>query len=134
MNNFLLVWFFRVFIALLLGIGIGICFRQEWKYEQQVALTGCTSRSESKRNTVIGLSTWFLPLTMAVYWLVMALGFGPALATAALVDFSLHLLVLLSLYFAVLLALLPMLRRAISARACATLWLLPVFLYYNLIV
>ena len=131
MNNFLLVWFFRVFIALLLGIGIGICFRQEWKYEQQVALTGCTSRSESKRNTVIGLSTWFLPLTMAVYWLVMALGFGPALATAALVDFSLHLLVLLSLYFAVLLALLPMLRRAISARACATLWLLPVFAYYG---
>lgn len=103
MNNFLLVWFFRVFIALLLGIGIG-------------------------------LSTWFLPLTMAVYWLVMALGFGPALATAALVDFSLHLLVLLSLYFAVLLVLLPLLRRTISARACATLWLLPVFLYYNLIV
>ena len=134
MNDFLIIWFFRAFIALVLGIGVAINFRQEWKYEQQVALTGCSVRSEEKRTTVVWLSPWVLPFMMAVYWLINSLFFGPALGTAFLLEFSLQLLVLLSLYFAVLLLALPLLRRTISARACATLWLLPVFLYYNIVV
>lgn len=134
MNNFLIIWFYRVFMAALLAICVSISFREEWKYERQVALTGCTSRSGTKRNTVIFIVPWFLPIMMVIYWPIMTLFFGPALSTASLLEFSLHLLVLLSLYFAVLLLLLPLLRRTISARACATLWLLPVFLYYNMMI
>ena len=134
MNNFLIIWFYRVFAALVLGIGVPLCFWLEWKYERQVAVTGCTVRVGTKRNTVIFVAPWVLPFMMAVYWLICALSFGPALGTASLLEFSLQLLVLLSLYFAVLLLLLPLLRRTISARACATLWLLPVFLCYNLAV
>lgn len=134
MNNFLIIWFFRIFVAAALAVAVSLSFRREWKYEQQVALTGCTVRAFEKRDTVVGISSWCLPLMMVIYWLLMTLFFGPALSTASLLEFSLHLLVLLSLYFAVLLLLLPLLRRTISARACATLWLLPVFLYYNLLV
>lgn len=36
----------------------------------------------------------------------------------------------ISIYYALLLLLLPLLRRIISARACATLWLLPTLLYF----
>ena len=134
MNNFLIIWFYRVFVALVLGIGVPLCFWLEWKYERQVAVTGCTVRVSTKRNTVIFVAPWVLPFMMAVYWLIMTLFVGPALSTASLLELSLQLLVLLSLYFALLLLLLPLLRRTISARACATLWLLPVFLCYNLAV
>ena len=134
MNNFLIIWFYRVFAALVLGIGVALCFWLEWKYERQVAVTGCTVRVSTKRNTVIFVAPWVLPFMMAVYWLIMTLFVGPALSTASLLELSLQLLVLLSLYFALLLLLLPLLRRTISARACATLWLLPVFLCYNLAV
>ena len=56
------------------------------------------------------------------------------MGAAVLTEFSLQLMVLLTFYFGALMLLLPLLRRKISARACATLWLLPVFLYYNLTV
>lgn len=134
MNNFLIIWFYRVFISLLLGIGVPLCFWLEWKYERQVAVTGCTVRVSTKRNTVIFISPWVLPIMMVLYWLFCVFDYGPVLSNAAMLEFSLQLLVLLSLYFALLLLLLPLLRRTISARACATLWLLPVFLYYNIVV
>ena len=129
-----LAWFFRVFMAALLAFGVAYSFHGEWKYEQQVALTGCTARSGRKRDTVIWLSPWVLPLMVVVFWLVMLVFAGAAVGFAALVEISLQLAVLLTFYFGALLLLLPLLRRKISARACATLWLLPVFLYYNLTV
>lgn len=132
MNN--IVWSCRLFAAALLAVGVAYCFRREWKYERQVALTGCAARSEEKRTTEVWLSPWILPFMMAAYWLIYSLFLGPAAGATALLEFSLHLLVLLSLYFAVLLLALPLLRRTISARACATLWLLPIFLYYNTMV
>lgn len=129
-----LAWFFRVFMAALLAFGVAYSFHGEWKYEQQVALTGCTARSGRKRDTVIWLSPWVLPLMVVVFWLVMLVFAGAAVGFAALVETSLQLAVLLTFYFGALLLLLPLLRRKISARACATLWLLPIFLYYNLTV
>ena len=132
MNN--IVWSCRLFAAALLAVGVAYCFRREWKYERQVALTGCAARSEEKRTTEVWLSPWILPFMMAAYWLIYSLFLGPAAGATVLLEFSLHLLVLLSLYFAVLLLALPLLRRTISARACATLWLLPIFLYYNTMV
>ena len=130
--NLVLIWGYRLFVAALLAGGIAYAFHREWSYEQQVALTGCTVRSGRKRDTVIWLSPWVLPLMVVVFWLVMLVFAGAAVGFAALVEISLQLMVLLTFYFGALLLLLPLLRRKISARACATLWLLPVFLYYNL--
>ena len=124
-------WCFRIVLSLLIGLTAAYCFRREWDYEQQVAQTGCTARAGTKRDTVIWLSPWVLPILMAALWLVSLLFSGPAVGTAILAESSLQLTALLTLYFGVLLLLLPLLRKTISARACATLWLLPVFVYYG---
>ena len=126
-----LSWVFRVLLSLLIGLAVAFAFRQEWRYEQQVAQTSCTAREGKKRDTVVWLSPWVLPILIAVLWLSCLLSSGPAISTAFLMESSTQLVALLTLYFGVLLVLLPLLRKTISARACATLWLLPVFVYYG---
>ena len=124
-------WVFRIILSLLMGLAVAASFRGEWRYEQQVAETGCTVREGKKRDTVIWLSPWVLPFLILTLWLVTLLSSGPAVSTAILLEGTSRLAVLLTLYFVVLLVLLPLLRKTISARACATLWLLPVFVYYG---
>ena len=128
--NYVGIWLYRLLIAALLAICIAYSFHEEWSYEQQVALTGYTGRNNEKRTTVILISPWLLPLIFVVPCLTMLLLLGPVVSAITLVQFSFQLIVVLTLYFGVLLAVLPLLRRRISARACATLWLLPVFFYY----
>ena len=132
--NYGMIWAYRLFVAALLAIGIACSFRREWNYEEQVALTGCTSRSGGGRYTVVWLTPWVLPIMVAALWLISLPFSGPAVSTALVAEFSLQLVVVLTCYFGALLLLLPLLRQRISARACATLWLLPIFLYYNLAV
>ena len=48
-----LSWVFRVLLSLLIGLAVAFAFRQEWRYEQQVAQTSCTTREGKKRDTVI---------------------------------------------------------------------------------
>ena len=122
-------WVFRIILSLLMGLAVAVAFRGEWRYEQQVAETGCTVREGKKRDTVIWFSPWVLPFLILTLWLVTLLSSGPAVSTAILLEGTSRLAVLLTLYFVVLLVLLPLLRKTISARACATLWLLPVFVY-----
>ena len=124
-------WGFRIFLSLLIGLAVAVAFRREWRYEQQVAETGCTVREGKKRDTVIWLSPWVLPFLILTLWLVTLLSPGFEVSTAILMEYTSRLAVLLTLYFVVLLVLLPLLRKTISARACATLWLLPVFVYYG---
>ena len=130
--NYVIIWAFRLFEAALLAFGVAYAFRREWDYEQQVALTGYTVRNNGGRYTVIWLNPWVLPIMVAVLWLISLPFSGLATANALAAEFSLQLVVLLTCYFGALLLLLPLLRRKISARACATLWVLPIFLYYNL--
>lgn len=128
--NYVGIWLYRLLIAALLAVCIAYSFHEEWNYEQQVALTGYTGRNNEKRTTVILISPWLLPLVLVVPCLTMLLLLGPVVSAITLVQFSFQLIVVLTLYFGVLLAVLPLLHRKISARACATLWLLPVFFYY----
>ena len=124
-------WGFRIFLSLLIGLAVAVAFRREWRYEQQVAETGCTVREGKKRDTVIWLSPWVLPFLILAFWLAPLPSSGFEVSTAVLMECTSRLAVLLTLYFVVLLVLLPLLRKTISARACATLWLLPVFVYYG---
>ena len=124
-------WVFRIILSLLMGLAVAVAFRGEWRYEQQVAETGCTVREGKKRDTVIWLSPWVLPFLILAFWLAPLPSSGFEVSTAVLMECTSRLAVLLTLYFVVLLVLLPLLRKTISARACATLWLLPVFVYYS---
>ena len=76
------------------------------------------------------LGTIELPVTMLYLPLVFALWSGVKNGLEALVFFSAGLVALLSVYDLLLLCLLPWLRKRISARTCAMLWLLPSLLYY----
>ena len=116
------------FVALVLILWFG----RMWNYERQAVQTSPTLRTDGRKDTVVWLTPWVLPAMIPLLWLVLAAIFGPAYSSAVLLELSLQLVVLLTFYFGLLLALLPLLRRWISARACATLWLLPVFVCFYL--
>ena len=61
------------------------------------------------------------------FYMVLIAAFGITRQTVLSVCFSIFLQI--SMYYAVLIPLLPFLRRRISARACAMLWLIPNYLY-----
>jgi len=70
-----------------------------------------------------------LPLWMGLFIAVLLLADG-GIAVHTLFTLLVVLFTNLSVYYGMLLLLRPLLRRYFSARACATLWLLPNFLYY----
>ena len=94
-------WGFRIFLSLLIGLAVAVAFRREWRYEQQVAETGCTVREGKKRDTVIWLSPWVLPFLILTLWLVTLLSPGFEVSTAILMEYTSRLAVLLTLYFVV---------------------------------
>ena len=86
-----------------------------------------------------GRKTYLVEPLMLPLYILLALGMGLVVSSLfhldsrgvfRLVAGQLGLLFLhISAYYALLLLLLPLLRRVVSARACATLWLIPTFLY-----
>ena len=76
------------------------------------------------------LTCWFIPL----YWLFLLLDTFSQAPRDLLPDAAFSLCVqfagLLSLYYLLLLVLLPLLRRWVLPQTCALLWLLPVCLYF----
>ncbi len=69
--------------------------------------------------------------TMLVMYLVISLAIGGReMAMQYLLGLLLRVFLLIGVYYVLLLAVLPLLRRHISARVCAVLWLLPGYLYF----
>ena len=74
-----------------------------------------------------------LLIVLLCIWLFYGFFYGPRNTFLASVNLFVGTLIQISLYFLILMPLLPLLRRRISARACATLWLLPSALFlYNI--
>ena len=69
--------------------------------------------------------------TMLVMYLVISLAIGGReMAMQYLLGLLLRVFLLIGVYYVLLLAVMPLLRRHISARVCAVLWLLPGYLYF----
>ena len=69
--------------------------------------------------------------TMLVMYLVISFAIGGReMAMQYLLGLLLRVFLLIGVYYVLLLAVLPLLRRHISARVCAVLWLLPGYLYF----
>ena len=69
--------------------------------------------------------------TMLVMYLAISLAIGGReMAVQYLLGLLLRVFLLIGVYYVLLLAVLPLLRRYISARVCAVLWLLPGYLYF----
>lgn len=69
--------------------------------------------------------------TMLVMYLAISLAIGGReMAVQYLLGLLLRVFLLIGVYYVLLLAVMPLLRRHISARVCAVLWLLPGYLYF----
>lgn len=120
----------RFFAGLFVGFGVCVAFWQTWKYEREVAEYGVPLEKRPGRETVI----WVSPMLLPTFFIILFVGFAVVqdfgFAADAMQEFLLELMVTLVVYYAVLFCLLPLFRRLFSARACAVLWLLPVYLYW----
>ncbi len=72
---------------------------------------------------------WVLPLYVSFTAILLWLTYGPERAARALLSLCFPIFLSICVYDALLLPALPLLRRRISARTCAALWLLPTYLY-----
>ena len=87
-----------------------------------------TALEPEKRNGPL-VDTMIFPVLLLLLPLMFAAAGNWPQAAAAAMDCTLGMAVPISVYFALLLAALPLLRRRFSARLCALLWLLPAILY-----
>ena len=122
---------FDVGFSLFYGAVIALLFLLRWWYERKIALHGCPDPEAFSlyQGILAKYSPRFFPIFILAFVVGKAIFTGWDIAAGLLLDTTLQLLVLLTIYFGVLLVLLPLLRRRISALACATLWLLPTLLY-----
>ena len=72
-----------------------------------------------------------LPIVLPFVALLVLLSYGRASALRSLLSICFPIFLSICIYYALLLPALPLLRRRISARTCAGLWLLPNYLYYT---
>ena len=84
-----------------------------------------------------GRETFVLVPPTVLFWILLAFlalslfHFGVPEGFVRFAALASNVLITLTVYDLALLALLPLLRRRISARACAVLWLVPAFLFWQ---
>lgn len=112
---------FDVGLSLFFGAVIALLFLLRWWYERKIALSGSPDPEAFfiYQSALSQYSPKFFPIFILSFILMRAIFSGWDMAAGLLLELSLQLLVLL-----------PLLRRRISALACATLWLLPTLLYF----
>ena len=125
MLYFWVIFIVRIFWALFLGLLLAGAFRGAWNAEH--GKKGIVH--ETRKDRIVWLDPLIFPLIIILY-LVLFLTLVPwreMMFTSLLTD----MLVFVTVYFTLLLLLLPVLRKYFTARTCATLWLIPVFLFYQ---
>ena len=120
---------FRIFWALLLGAVVAGSLRASWEVEngKKNFRFGLRDRSD----TVV----WLDPLIFPCGSCSLSRGGGVLVCenetTPELVNIVIDIFLYVSIYFTLLLLLLPILRKYYTARTCAAFWLIPIFLYYQ---
>lgn len=119
----------RVLYSLLQGIILATAFRTGWNIE-----TKQRGYMDRNRNNT---SVWVDPLVFPVL-IIILFAFpiplfwrGYPLSQVPSAGSLIVVFLFISVYFFLLLLFLPMLRKWFTARLCATLWLIPVFLFYQ---
>ena len=119
-----LIW--GTFLAFMLAWG----FHRSRRYEHGApASVAYADAPAGHKYTYVYLNPLYLPIALGVY-LLLILVLGLCNLWGMTVIF-LGAVLTINIYFILLLLLLPLLRKLFSPRACATLWLLPVFLFYQ---
>ena len=113
----------RGFFALLFGgiVALGI-------YQRKTGFFSDEDLPLNRRCAPI-VAPLLLPIFLIVLYAALRLRTDRAFTLKCMQDLCIGIFPLICIYYAVLTAVSPLLRRCISARACAALWLLPNFLY-----
>ncbi len=115
-------WWVRIFLALFIGVLVSAASYLRFKKE---------SSSESRQYTPY-VSAIYLPAYVLLYVLVFLPLIGVAETAREVVSAFFCVFLSMSVYYLLMVLLLPILRKRISSRICAMLWLLPNFLYFLL--
>ena len=116
----------QLILAVLIGIVTVFAFRHRMSMEEKLKF-----ESVKKGHKTALIEPLMLPICIVTIFITLLIMDGGLRISAAFVDWGL-LFVYISVYYAVLLLLLPLLRRMISAWACAALWLIPNLLYFTI--
>ncbi len=127
MSDLMYAYVLRIFWALVLGSFLAFGFRRSWKAEHG----GLSEWKAQKGDTVVWFDPIIFPImlvTIAVmyYWI-----YGAFDGKQYILSIAIDIFVFISIYFTILLLLLPVLRKYYTAKTCATFWLIPVFLFYQ---
>lgn len=120
-------YLFRFFWALFLSFMLVFSFRRSWKAERgekNYLLYG-------KNDTVILLDPLVLPICIGIYAGICLLLYRWEKSRGILFSLGMDLFFFVTIYFSLLLVLLPFLRKHYTAKTCAAFWLIPVFLFYQ---
>ena len=110
---------------------LGFAFYRSWRwehgeYQERITLFN----KKASKDTVVWMPATILLWFIGIFFTLELIMVGGEEGLWEFSAFTLDIMVLLSVYFAVLLVILPLLRKKFSARACATLWIAPVFMFY----
>lgn len=122
------VYIYRLIWALALGFILAFGFRRSWKAEHG-KLNSCLI--ENNGDTVVWLDPLVLPIMLVAITVLYFLMFGFSEGKKYILSIGIEMFMFISIYFTLLLFLLPVLRKYFTARTCATFWLIPVFLFYQ---
>lgn len=127
MSEFAISYMFRIFWAFFLGLGVASSFRSAWKAETEEM----SSFSNRRNDTAVWLDPIVFPVIIVFYLGLCLSVYVIRGSIAYLANVAVDVFLFVSLYFTLLLLLLPVLRKYYTARTCATFWLVPLFLYYQ---
>ena len=122
----------RGFWALFLAGFVYYTFHRSWEWEHGAPMPEPIFGGDKPRTkeTVVWLDPAFLPLLLLVILILFGVMDGMD-GVERFLSLSLDVMIVISIYFLLLTFLLPVFRRYFSARACATMWILPVFMFWQ---
>lgn len=123
---------FRVFWALFLAGFVAYTFHRSWRWEHGDPMPESLLGGDKPRTkeTMVWLDPSFLPLLLLIILAMLGAMYGMD-GVERFLSLSLDVMIVISVYFLLLIFLLPIFRRYFSARACATMWILPVFMFWQ---
>lgn len=122
----------RIFWALFLAGMVAYTFNRSWRWEHGEPMPETLFGSDKPRTkeTIVWLDPSFLPVLLLIILIMFRSIYGSE-GVDRFMSLSLDVMILISFYFVLLIFLLPVFRKFFSARACATMWILPVFMFWQ---
>ena len=106
--------------------GLAFAYAVFSRFDREV---GSESLDERREKYAPLIPSLLLPLFLAALWIMLLITRGTGESARFMLSMCFGIFAHISIYYIVLILLLPLLRRIISARACAMLWIIPNYLY-----